>query len=141
MVFERRSTVRYPIILNARYQALKKRSHIEGAGKTIDMSSRGLWVVSERSVPLGVRLIVTLDWPALLDNATELLLVAFGQVVRSREEGFALELSRYEFRTTRRKSRTAFDGSAQLAARAKVASAAAGEATAAARFRVPELST
>jgi len=104
---ERRSAVRYPIVLNARYQALRKRSSDAAAGKTVNISSHGLLVVSEHKVPVGVRLEVLVEWPALLDGAIELLLVATGKVVRVRESSFALELSRYEFRTTKRRLKSA----------------------------------
>jgi c-di-GMP-binding flagellar brake protein YcgR len=106
---ERRSAERYPIVLNAHYQALRKRSGDGAVGRTVNISSGGLLIVSDHKVPVGVRLEVLVEWPALLDGAIELLLVATGKVVRVRESSFALELSRYEFRTTKRKLRSAAD--------------------------------
>jgi hypothetical protein len=104
---ERRSAARYPIVLDAYYQAVTKKSSGGGVGKTVNISSHGLLLVSEHKVPVGVRLEVLVEWPALLDGAIELLLVATGEVVRVWESSFALELSRYEFRTTKRKLKSA----------------------------------
>lgn len=141
MFTERRSSVRYPIVLNARYQMLRKRSHYCGIGRTVNISSGGFLIASEDNVPEGVRLEVTVGWPALLDGAIELVLVATGAVVRARESSFALELSRYEFRTTKRKFRAAAAGASQTAATATGASETSDVPTAIARFLVPELST
>jgi len=141
MLMERRSAVRYPIVLNARYQGVRKKSNDGGAGRTVDISSGGLLIASAHSILVGVRLEVTIEWPALLDGAIELVLVAAGQVVRARELSFALELSRYEFRTTKRKVKTGVAGAGQTAAMAAGASETSDVPTATARFRVPELST
>jgi c-di-GMP-binding flagellar brake protein YcgR len=141
MLIERRSGVRYPIVLNARYQAVRKKSNAGGAGRTVDISSGGLLIASQHSIPVGERLEVTIDWPALLDGAIDLVLVAAGRVVRARELSFALELSRYEFRTTKRKAKAAASGAGQTAVIAAGASETSDVPTAMARFRVPELST
>jgi len=139
MFTERRSAVRYPIVLNARYQTLRKRSRCCGIGRTVNISSHGFLIASEDNIPVGVRLEVYVEWPALLDGAIELL--ATGAVVRARESSFALELSRYEFRTTKRKFRAAAAGASQTAATATGASETSDVPTAIARFLVPELST
>jgi c-di-GMP-binding flagellar brake protein YcgR len=141
MLMERRSAVRYPIVLNARYQAVRKKSKHGGAGRTIDISSGGLLMASEHNLPMGIKLEVAIEWPALLDGAIELVLVAAGRVVRARELSFALELSRYEFRTTKRKVKAGAAGAGQTAAMAAGASETSDVPTATARFRVPELST
>ena len=140
MFMERRSAIRYPIVLNAHYRAIRKRSNYSGAGKTIDMSSRGLLIVSEHNLRVGVSLEVTMEWPALLDGAVEIVLVAIGRVVRAGESSFALELSRYEFRTVKRKFRLAAPGLRYSAATAGVSTGSSAP-TATARFRVPELLT
>ncbi len=143
MLTERRSAVRYPIVLNARYQTLRKRSKDCGIGRTVDISSRGFLIASEHNVPVGVRLEVAVEWPALLDGAIELLLVATGRVVRARDASFALEFSRHEFRTTKRRIMVAAAGlnGRHSVATATGASETSDVPTAIARFLVPELST
>lgn len=140
MFMERRSAVRYPIVLNIQYRAVRKRSNYVGAGKTIDISSRGLVIVAEHSVRVGVRLEVTMEWPALLDGVVEIVLVAIGRVVRVRESSFALELSRHEFRTVKRKFQLAAAGLRYSAATAGVSTGSSAP-TAMAKLRVPELLT
>ena len=107
MLIERRSSARYPLALNARYKALRKKSPDCGIGQTVDISSSGVLIASEHCFAVGVRLEVAVEWPALLDGTTELILVADGQVVRVRESRFALEFSRYEFHTKGRKTKSA----------------------------------
>jgi len=141
MLVERRSAVRYPIVLNARYHAVRKRSSGGGTGRTVDISSGGLLIASEHKIPVGVRLEVTVEWPALLDGAVELVLVTTGAVVRARGSSFALELSRYEFRTTKRKSRAAAASADHTIATATGASEPSDVPMAIAKFLVPELST
>jgi hypothetical protein len=111
-----------------------------GTGQTVDMSSCGFLIASEHKVSVGVRLEVAVEWPALLDGSIDLVLVASGQVVRARESIFALEFSRYEFRTSKRKLTTAA-GYAGHSAIAAGASAGSDVPTAIARFLIPELST
>jgi c-di-GMP-binding flagellar brake protein YcgR len=138
MLTERRSAVRYPIVLNARYQAARKRSKANGTGRTVDMSSCGFLIASEHKVSVGVRLEVAIEWPALLDGSIELVLVASGRVVRTRESIFALEFSRYEFRTSKRKLTRAAGCAGQSAGAATGASQTSDAPTAIARFFVPE---
>ena len=143
MLMERRSAVRYPIILNARYQRLRKKSNDGGAGRTVDISSGGLLIASAHSILVGVRLEVTIEWPALLDGAIELLLVATGRVVRARDASFALEISQHEFRTTKRRIMVAaMGGKGRYSAPTATGTSETSDVpTAIARFLVPELST
>jgi len=143
MFTERRSAVRYPIMLNVRYQTVRKRSKHYGIGRTLDISSRGFSIAAEHDIPVGARVEVAVEWPALLDGAIELLLVATGRVVRARDRSFALEFSQHEFRTTKRKSMvTAAGGKGHhSAATATAASETSDTPTAMARFLVPALST
>jgi hypothetical protein len=141
MFMERRSAARYPLLLNASYHTVKKKSTNGGVGRTLNMSSAGLLIAAEHNVIVGVRLEVTVEWPALLDGVVDLVLVARGEVVRARESNFALELSHYEFRTTKRKMNSAAAAAGYSTATATATSEASVAPTATARFRVPELST
>jgi hypothetical protein len=136
MLMERRTAVRYPIALNAHYKGSRKNS-IAGTGKIVNMSSRGLWMVSEQSIPVGSKLEVTVEWPALLDGSIDLVLVTTGRVVRTHQSGFALVLARYEFRTAKRKFRSAAMAAVQFAATAGGSPGTSARATAAARLRIP----
>jgi len=118
MLIERRSAVRYPMVLNVRYQTLRKKSNECGIGRTVNVSSGGFLIATEHNVPIGIRLEVAVEWPALLDGTIELLLVAAGRVVRARDASFALAVSGYEFRTTKRSVKSAAPGVGYSAATA-----------------------
>ena len=137
---ERRSAVRYPIVLNARYQTLKKRTKQQcGFGRTVNISSGGFLIATDHDFIVGVRLEVIVEWPALLDGTVELVLVANGRVVRAPESSFALELSGYEFRTARRRLKSSAAAAGYYAAATGSAgSEASAVPTATARFRVPD---
>ncbi len=102
MSFERRVKARYPLELNVRYQTLGRSNPISGVGRTQNMSSSGAMVISPDKISEGVRLKLTVEWPSLLNGTTPLQLVTFGKVVRSSQEGFAIALEHYQFRTMKR---------------------------------------
>jgi hypothetical protein len=73
-----------------------------GSGKTINMSSSGLLLVTDRILFPGRKVQVLIDWPVKLDGRVGLRLVVFGAVVRvgiERAPQAAVRIERYEFRT------------------------------------------
>lgn len=122
MPSERRSAARYPIVLDVRFRAHRKRSNCHGAGRTINISSSGALIESQHSVSAGMRLEIALDWPTLLDGEVALLLVAVGRVAWINPSSFALAFSQYGFRTTKRKFGASSDVASQLAIAATGAS-------------------
>ena len=99
---ERRASTRFPLNLEVRYTVAGCRAPFEtGSGRTIDVSSSGLSFSADRPLPTGVKLDVSIDWPALLDGGVQLQLVASGVVVRSSGAVIALRIERHEFRTRR----------------------------------------
>jgi hypothetical protein len=98
----RRASTRFPLNLEVRYTVSGRRALVEtGTGRTIDMSSSGLSFTTDRPLPTGLKLDVSIDWPALLDGGVQLQLVASGVVVRSSGAVTALRIERHEFRTRR----------------------------------------
>ena len=102
MNIERRVKARYPLELTVRYQTLGRSNPISGVGRTLNMSSSGAMVISPDKMSEGVRLKLTIEWPSLLNGTTPLQLVTFGKVVRSSQDGFAIALEHYQFRTMKR---------------------------------------
>lgn len=100
---ERRLKVRYPVRLQARYRSLNHRDQISGVGLTVNMSSSGLLVTCQHSVPSGSQMEVLMDWPSLLNSTVPLQLVTSGRVIRSDPSSFVIEFARYQFRTLRSK--------------------------------------
>jgi len=99
---ERRCRARYPIELQVRYHTLLGGLLVNGLGRTVNISSSGLLIASSDPVPAGTKLEVRIAWPSNLDGIVPLQLVATGQVVRSEEHSFAVQLSSHEFYTLKR---------------------------------------
>lgn len=108
---DRRSSARYPLELRLQFRGLGRGNACTGVGRTMNISSQGILVrpASDAAVALGSKLETVLEWPALLDGAVRLQLVVIGRVVRQDLHGFAVEFKRHDFRTTRKRSRSAKD--------------------------------
>jgi hypothetical protein len=97
---ERRAADRFPLERDVRYKVLNYKSGDElGSGKTINMSSRGVLFTTDRHLALGKKLEVSISWPAQLNSAVPLKLVASGRVIRSEQGMVAMEIQHTEFRT------------------------------------------
>ena len=97
---ERRASDRFPIEREMRYRVLHKKTEEEsGQGKTINMSSTGVLFATDQMLLPGRKLELAISWPAQLDNACPLKLVARGHVVRVAGGMAAVEIQQYEFRT------------------------------------------
>jgi hypothetical protein len=103
---ERRSKVRYPLDLSVRFRSFPKGPLLFGAGRTVDVGSGGVLVVSQHVVSyeeIGVGALVemSMEWPSLLDGRIPMQLFAIGRVVRRGPFDFAASFERYEFRTVK----------------------------------------
>jgi hypothetical protein len=76
-----------------------------GRGKTLNISSNGILVTTDRVLAPGLRLEVEVDWPAKLDGRVSLKLVVQGKIVRSTKNDVAVagvKISRHTFHTASR---------------------------------------
>jgi len=97
---DRRGAKRLAIERDVHYRVLNRREgEIEGAGRTLNMSSSGILFTTEQTLLPGRRLELAINWPAQLDNRCALKLVARGRVVRFEGHAAALEIMQHEFRT------------------------------------------
>jgi hypothetical protein len=97
---ERRTKMRYPIELQVRYHTLARRHPIEeGIGRTLNMSSSGIFICSQNQINPGAKVEISIQWPFQLDRGIHLQLVGTGKVVRCDKLTLALAFDRYEFRT------------------------------------------
>ncbi|MDP9115311.1 MAG: PilZ domain-containing protein [Acidobacteriota bacterium] len=101
-VLERRSKVRFPLELRVRYRSLAKRCPAEGTGVVVNMSRSGVLISSEHGISEDVRVELSIEWPSLLDGRVPLQVVTVGRVVRCAQGHFAVVLSRYQFRTSKK---------------------------------------
>jgi len=97
VAINRRVSRRYPIRQDVRYRLLD--GEVAGAGSTTDISSNGVLFTTERSLPTGRVVEISVNWPARLDANCGLKLVASGRVVRSDGRQAAIRFGKYEFRT------------------------------------------
>ena len=99
---DRRACKRYPLDLELRYTKSDRRELLEThSGRIIDLSSSGLRFTAEGPLLAGLRIDVSIDWPALLDGGVPLQLIASGVVVWTSGTETALRIQRHEFRTRR----------------------------------------
>ena len=98
---DRRRSDRFPIQEHMRYRTIERKgsSAIQGRGRTVDMSSRGVLFTTEGSLAPGKLLEVAVNWPAQLNGGCALQLVAVGHVVRVDSGCAAICIEHYEFRT------------------------------------------
>lgn len=97
---ERRSDRRYDLRLELRWKLIRRRRILEaGQGNTVDFSSGGVLFESDRAMPVGLNVELSIAWPVLLHNVAQLQLVVSGKVVRSQGRRTAIRMTQHEFRT------------------------------------------
>jgi hypothetical protein len=98
---ERRSKRRFPIEQEVRYKMLYGQRIAEtGAGKTMNISSGGVWFSTENMLTSGMPVELSMSWPVLLNDSCPMKVMIYGCVVRSNGLGAAVAIERYEFRTS-----------------------------------------
>ncbi len=97
--YDRRNPGRFPIDREIRFRMTNRRNELVGAGRTVNMSSKGLLIRTEQRLLAGKRLEMAISWPAQLDHKCALKLIARGKVVRAEAGMAAVSIEQYEFRT------------------------------------------
>jgi hypothetical protein len=102
---ERRASKRFPIEQEALYKILDHRAVAPetGAGKTLDISSSGVFFETVQRLRFGKRVEVSVNWPVALEGGCPLKFVVVGRVVRAEDTRAAMLIEQYEFRTRRTK--------------------------------------
>ena len=97
---ERRADRRYDIALNVRWKLIRRRRVLDsGTGVTVDVSSGGLMFQTDRELPSGLNVELSIAWPVLLHNVAPLQLVVAGRVVRTVGQRVGVRMTQHEFRT------------------------------------------
>jgi hypothetical protein len=97
---ERRQKRRFAIEQEVRYKMLYGQRIAEtGVGKTMNISSSGVWFSTDNMLTAGMPVELSMNWPVLLNDSCPMKLMVYGCVVRSDERGAAVAIERYEFRT------------------------------------------
>jgi hypothetical protein len=88
---ERRTAPRYPIQLGLSFRLIQRNLTVdEGKARSLDISSRGIFMEVNRTFPTGALLELSLDWPLLRDGMYPLELRITGRVIRSNGRGTAV---------------------------------------------------
>ena len=97
---ERRTKRRFQIDQEVKYKMLYGQRIAEtGVGKTLNISSGGVWFTTENMLTSGMPVELSMSWPVLLNDSCPMKLMIYGCVVRSNGKGAAVAIERYEFRT------------------------------------------
>ena len=97
---ERRIKRRFQIEQEVKYKMLYGQRIAEtGTGRTVNISSGGVWFSTESMLTSGMPVELSMNWPVLLNDSCPMKLMIYGCVVRSNERGAAVAIERYEFRT------------------------------------------
>jgi len=97
---DRRSDRRYPLMLDLRWKLVRRKRVLDtGTGSTLDLSGGGLRFESNRPLPVGLNLELSVSWPVLLHNVAPMQLVVQGRIVRSEGCRIAMRMTQHEFRT------------------------------------------
>ena len=97
---ERRAKRRFRIDQEVRYKMLYGQRIAEtGVGRTMNISSGGVWFSTENMLTSCMPVELSMNWPVLLNDSCPMKLMIYGCVVRSNEKGAAVAIERYEFRT------------------------------------------
>jgi hypothetical protein len=97
---ERRMKRRFHIDQEVKYKMLYGQRIAEtGTGRTMNISSSGVWFTTENMLTSGMPVELSMNWPVLLNDVCPMKLMIYGCVVRSNDRGAAVAIERYEFRT------------------------------------------
>jgi hypothetical protein len=75
-----------------------------GWTSTLDLSSRCVFIKLDRSLPVGEKVTLILDWPAKLNENAALWLEIGGHVLRSDRTGSAISIGRHIYRVRPRRA-------------------------------------
>ena len=91
----------FEIDQEVKYRTVYGKVLAEGTGRTVNMSSDGVWFTTEGSSPLtsGMPVELAIHWPVLLNYTCPMKLMIYGYVVRSHRDETLVAFGRYEFRT------------------------------------------
>jgi hypothetical protein len=97
----RRSARRFSLVCDLQYRLLGASRRELGTGKTVNMSSGGLLLSTDRLLAPGQRVEVLVKWPVKMDGRIGVKLAVLGEVVRVENKlaiQAAVKIERYEFR-------------------------------------------
>lgn len=99
---DRRHAMRFPLREPVVYRLiLSKGFSIAGKGQTLNVGSGGILFSAQHLLPVGGLVELVMEWPARLEGALPLQLVAAGRVLRSNHRQAAVRLEKHQLRDAR----------------------------------------
>jgi hypothetical protein len=96
---ERRAARRFPLALFLQYRAFRGAALVKsGVGRTINLSSAGVLFHADTHLEPGLRMELSIDWPAAPTGNSRMHLFQHGDVLRSNEDRVAVRVLRHELR-------------------------------------------
>jgi hypothetical protein len=97
---QRRVDRRYPIDAALEYKLIQDRQVFEtGHGKTINVSSSGILFESQRALPPGMEIELSIAWPARISDTVAMKLCVSGRTVRAQDNCTAVKILQHTLRT------------------------------------------
>jgi PilZ domain len=97
-VGDRRLTRRYPITTELEYRIVGRDGlAYRGSGRTVNLSTGGILFQSEQALTPGMRIELTIAWPARLNDAVDLNLCVSGRVARTDGKSHVVRIREHEF--------------------------------------------
>ena len=91
---------RYPIVLDAEYEVFSEgRVELLGYARTLNISTSGVLLSTNDSLPAGRSIKLAMNWPLLLRGVCPLRLIIRGHIVRSHGKRIAIQSTHHQFRT------------------------------------------
>ena len=97
---DRRTRLRFPLDMDLRFQVSRYGKSMSGTGQVVNISSKALAFCTEGLLQPGMRLRVSVAWPAKL-NECKLRLAFKGVVLRASDGLVVATIERPQFRTSR----------------------------------------
>jgi hypothetical protein len=111
---ERRANPRFPLELPVSYWTMSPPFCVGPAGTTLNISRNGLLFETTEDLQPGQHIVLSVEWPARLDNRVPLNLILEGRILRCENGLAAMQTHKHEFKT--RKSAPAQQGARECAA-------------------------
>ena len=91
--------MRFPLDAELWYESIGKGEPVSGHGRAQDISSAALAFHADKTLQVGTRLRISIEWPVTLGERAKLQLVFAGAVVSVRGSLAVVTISQHQFRT------------------------------------------
>lgn len=95
----RRTDRRYAVDVDLHYKVRRRKGVEQGVGRTVNISNSGILFRSDKFVPVGIVIELSLAWPSHRNNGLAPKVWVNGQTVRVQDGSTAVRILDYQFRS------------------------------------------